>query len=605
MNQYATTTAMAPAQHLKGTEHSDHHQEQASRSETPLESNPSAEQAERPSPSPPTVTSTPPTSPSPPASTEDDKDGQTSAIEEMVAAPAGSGSPPSKAEIMVALAKGYADLFHTPDGDAFASIMVNNHHENVKIRSQDSRQWLGRLYYKETGKPVSGPAIKDALEVLEAEAKYDGPQIDTHLRYAWHEESIYVDLVNETWDQVQITRKGWTIIGSKDSPVKFYRAQGMAPLSIPIRGVTIDPLRSFLNIESESDWVMLVSWLVGSMKPSGPFAVLVLQGEQGTAKSTTARFLRDLIDPSAVPSQSLPRSERDLVIAASKSWVLNFDNLSYLSPMMSDAFCRLATGGGFRTRALYTDDSERLFNSIRPMIMNGISDIATRHDLADRSLIVQLPVIPKAKRVPEKELMRRWESNKRGLFGALCNALAVALANEASVRLPTLPRMADFATWATAGETAFGWEPGTFMREYENNQKALVEIALEADPVAVAVIRLIHRHRAHEYHGTASDLMILLNLNQDLASLKNWPKTPNKLSGRLKRAAASLREIGLNVEWTKSGDRMIHIVPTPAFKLDTEAPEHKSTAPVEDSGNPGEEAVALPDELYDDDTPVR
>ena len=121
-----------------------------------------------------------------------------------------------------------------------------------------------------------------------------------------------------------------------------------------------------------------------------PFPILVLQGEQGTAKSTTARLLRDLIDPSTVLSQSLPRSERDLVIAASKSWVINLDNLSNLSPEMSDAFCRISTGGGFRTRALYTDDNERLFNSMRPIIMNGISDFATRHDLADRSLIIQL-----------------------------------------------------------------------------------------------------------------------------------------------------------------------------------------------------------------------
>jgi len=185
-------------------------------------------------------------------------------------------------------------------------------------------------------------------------------------------------LCNGSWDQVQATKDGWKVIGSKDSPVKFYRAQGMAALPIPSREGSMDLLRQFLNIENGSDWVMIVSWLITSMRPDRPFTVLVLQGEQGTAKSTTARLLRDLIDPSTVLSQSVPKSERDLVIAASRSWVLNFDNLSYLSPAMSDALCRLSTGGGFRTRALYTDDGERLFSSIRPIIMNGISDFATR-----------------------------------------------------------------------------------------------------------------------------------------------------------------------------------------------------------------------------------
>jgi len=93
---------------------------------------------------------------------------------------------------------------------------------------------------------------------------------------------------------------------------------------------------------------------------------LALHGEQGTAKSTTGRTLRDLIDPKAAPMRSEPRNGHDLMIAAHNGWLLAFDNVSRLSPWLSDAICRLATGGGFATRELYSDTDEVLIDVQRP-----------------------------------------------------------------------------------------------------------------------------------------------------------------------------------------------------------------------------------------------
>lgn len=509
---------------------------------------------------------------------------------------ANSNVKESQALLMVTLAKGFTNtLFHTPNGEAFASIVVNEHAETHRVSSNDFSHWLGRLYYKETGKPASAQCMKEAIKTIEAECKYDGLEFPIHTRYAWHQGEIYIDLGDANRTQIRITKGECCTISSKDSPVKFCWNQGMSPLPVPNLQGSIDQLRPFLNFENESDWVVLVSWLVSCMRPDRPFPILVLQGEQGTAKSTTARLLRDLIDPSTVPSQSMPRSERDLVIAASKSWVLNLDNLSSLSPDMSDAFCRISTGGGFRTRSVYTNDSERLFNSMRPIIMNGISDFTTRHDLADRSLILQLPPIPKSKRKSEKDLMLDWEKAKPQIFGALCQAVSVALGNIDDVKLPDLPRMADFATWGTAAEPAFGWNTGTFIQAYEDNRMRLLDIALEADPVATAVIRLIEGQPAHEWRGTGSDLMRLMTrLNQDLASLKGWPRQPNVLSGKLGRAATSLREKGIEIEWTKSGDRKIHIhrnENAAPDSLDHVMPENNAQFPIEQVTNENLECV--------------
>ena len=500
-----------------------------------------------------------PTPPPPPRSNPS-MDGQGGKIEEQYIAPAKCGSAEAQAELLLDLGKANATFFHTPDGEAFASFSVGNRSETTRVKGNRFEQYLGMIFYRHTKKPPKAQAVKEAVATLEAEAIYDGTEFQIYTRYALHQGEIYIDLGDAVRTQIRITKGGCSMISSKDSPVKFCWNQGMAPLPLPNFQGSIDQLRQFLNLENESDWVMMVSWLVSCMRPEYPFPILVLQGEQGTAKSTTARLLRDLIDPSTVLSQSLPRSERDLVIAASKSWVINLDNLSSLSPEMSDAFCRISTGGGFRTRALYTDDNERLFNSTRPIIMNGISDFATRHDLADRSIIIQLPPIPKSKRVPEKELMRNWEKARPLIFGALCLSVSAALGNIDKVKLPILPRMADFATWGTAAEPSFGWKPGTFMQAHEDNRRRLLEITLDADPIAIAVIRFIQKQPAYEWSGTGSDLLRLMTmLSQDLASLKNWPRQPNVLSGRLRRVNASLREKGIEIEWTKSGDRKIHI----------------------------------------------
>ena len=104
-------------------------------------------------------------------------------------------------------------------------------------------------------------------------------------------------------------------------------------------------------------------------------------------------MLRSLIDPANPIARSAPYSEQDLVIAAKHNHVMAFDNLSTIKPAMADALCRIATGGGFGTRKLHSDSDEVLFTATRPILLNGIPDLANRPDLADRAVIVTLPVI--------------------------------------------------------------------------------------------------------------------------------------------------------------------------------------------------------------------
>jgi hypothetical protein len=138
-------------------------------------------------------------------------------------------------------------------------------------------------------------------------------------------------------------------------------------------------------------------------RPAGllpPHPLLVISGEQGSAKTVLSKMLRALVDPNAAPVRALPRDERELFIASSNSHVLA-DNISRLQAWPSDALCRLASGGGFAVRQLYTDQNEVLFDAARPVILDGIEEVITRPDLADRSIFLTLPPVGEARRQPE------------------------------------------------------------------------------------------------------------------------------------------------------------------------------------------------------------
>jgi hypothetical protein len=279
---------------------------------------------------------------------------------------------------------------------------------------------------------------------------------------------------------------------------------------------------------------------------------LAIYGEQGSAKSTTTRIVRELVDPNVAPLRSEPREPRDLMVAASNGWIIALENLSSLSVWLSDALCRLATGGGFSARQLYTDGEEKLFDAQRPVLLNGIVDVVTRPDLADRAVAITLPSIPEENRRPESEFWPRFNAAKPRILGALLDAVSMAIRNLPHTRLLRLPRMADFALWASAAEPALGVRPGTFLEVYGGNRAALNETALESSPVVPHLFRLLEEHRG-AWEGAAGQLLEALNkLAPDAAKRQgDWPSKSNALSGILRRIAPNLRQAGIDLTFDK------------------------------------------------------
>jgi len=462
---------------------------------------------------------------------------------------------PTQAQLLVELCSDL-ELFHTSDKECYAVVPVGNHKEILSLKNKQFRSYLSKRFYDQHCSVPGSQALQNALGVLQGRALYESEEKEVFVRTAHSDGSLYLDLCNDDWEVVEIKPEGWEIINNP--PVNFRRANAMLPIPKPVRGGQLAKLREFININTWGQWILIVSFLYCAIFPTGPYPILILQGEQGSAKSTTARILKELIDPSASPLRSFPRSERDLMISAKNGWVIAYDNLSGIKPTMSDTLCRLSTGGGFSTRGLYTDSDEVIFDAMRPIILNGIDDIANRNDLADRSLIVNLPRIPEEKRKLEQELWEEFKSAKPKILGALLDAVCFGLRNMDHVELESLPRMADFAKRVVAAEPKLPWNCGQFMKVYQQNRDEAALSVFESDPVAIALKAFIEN--VEEWEGTATELKNELerlvgedNFKYD----RSWPKRANYLSNRVSRIAPSLRSIGIDVNDKKVRGRKL------------------------------------------------
>jgi hypothetical protein len=450
------------------------------------------------------------------------------------------------------------ELFHTASGVAYADFIADGHRETWPIRSKHFRIWLRRCYYQASGAAAGAAVIGSALDLLEARAQFDAPERTVNIRIAEHGGCIYLDLVDEHWRAVEIGPDGWRVL--ERPPVRFRRSAGMLPLPIPESGGSIEALRPFLNLPDQNDLVLIVAWLLAGLRSGGPYPALVISGEQGSTKTVLSKLLRALVDPNVAPVRALPRDERELMIAANNGHMLAFDNLSGVSPWLSDALCRLASGGSFAVRRLYTDDEEVLFRAARPTLLNGIEDVIGRADLADRAIFLTLQPILEGHRRSESELWREFELARPRILGALLDAVGRGLRAIGSVHVDPLPRMADFALWVTACETGL-WSAGTFIRAYRANRKGAVEGMVDADPIAACVRELMSERSF--WNGSAADLLRISSARADrVDNNMAWPKTPRALAGQLRRAQTFLRGLGIDVAFARegrSGTRVIRI----------------------------------------------
>jgi hypothetical protein len=445
----------------------------------------------------------------------------------------------STADLLIEMTDERCDLFRDPDRCAYALIKSDGHQETWAVRSEGFREWLSFSFYQQYGRAPTDMAITTALATIEGKAKFDGEERLTYMRVATANGSIWIDLCNDKWQAVEVTVTGWKIVDAP--PVRFIRTASMRALPMPTVHNSLEALWDIVNVP-KSERLLVIAWMLECFRSTTPYALLELTGEQGSAKSTTQHFLRELIDPNRSNNRAAPKNVDDVFVAAQNAHLMSFENLSHLAAAYQDALCVLATGGGYSTRRLFTNTSETVIDLKRPIALNGIAIIVTAQDLTDRTLHIDLPTV--AARATAKEIQQAFDVHRDSIFGALLNVFAASLAmlQKVSTEDLKLPRMADFAQLGEAVYRVHGKPPGAFLQDYADRMRDSVHRSLEASPVAMAMLAYLEAN-PNGFEGTIGRLYeVLTGHRQDTEA---WPKSAKGMGDAFRRVAPALRQIGI------------------------------------------------------------
>lgn len=451
-------------------------------------------------------------------------------------------------------------LFHDQFKETHALFLVDDHHEVWKTRSKQFKRWLGQLLWENEGEAATSETLSTVLNVLDAQALFRGPMITLENRIAWHEGVVMYDLGDRKCRAVRVTADGWEIV--EKPPILFRRFAHQEEQVLPVRGGRLDTLfLPFVNLADKAQSPLLLVYLVSCLIPGIPHPIPNLHGPQGSAKTTLARMMRRIVDPSRMEVLSFPSNSREFVQQLAHHYFAFFDNISEISDSISDLLCRAVTGEGVSKRELYTDDEDIIYTFRRCIGLNGINPAAKKPDLLDRSILMKLERIPEEQRREERVVLEDFNAVRPQILGAVFDALSGAMRLRETIQLDRLPRMADFTRWGCAIAQTLGFKQEDFLSAYYANIAEQHQEAIQENPVAAAMKEFMESRT--KWSGSMSELLErLVEVAQtekiDTAA-KEWPKAANSLSRRLNEAKTNLVEIGITIHSEKGsqGKRMV------------------------------------------------
>ncbi|MER7968544.1 ATP-binding protein [Streptomyces sp. NPDC096080] len=461
------------------------------------------------------------------------------------------GDKNSGREVITAYAQEHFRYFRTADGTVYAQ--KNGHPVARPIRSQGTtgshRQELMVGLFHDGHGVFNGTALKEALDLIEALALTESVQA-VHIRVApGFDGATWLDLGRADGQSVRIHPTGWDITVPDPREVCWRRTQLTGELPLPVKdtnGKGIDALMRLCNFATAETECLAIAWLIGCLGPSVPVPAPFLTGPQGAGKSTGGRMLVRIVEGMTGDLRRAPKDEENLIAAVAAGWVTALDNLSHMTPDLSDAMCCIVTGAESVKRALFTDGDVHRARYRRPLLLTGIDVGVIRPDLAERLLPLRLER-PRVRRT-EAELWREYEEVLPVVLGSLLDLTVKVRAAEAET--PTDLRMADFAHLCAQLDTATGLGALT---AYRASLDDLNDDVIEGDLLAQTVLRHAETIAPGDAERRTSTewlhcLSTLYTADDPRPLPKGWPTTGKVLSDRLKRLQPTLAARGVLID---------------------------------------------------------
>lgn len=424
-------------------------------------------------------------------------------------------------------------------------------------------------FNRDEGRKLRKSDIKEINEQFQAHAEMAGIRRDVWYRVAPIPDGIEIDLGDAKYTRISIT--GGKVKYAKGSSTLFYRTPVTLPFIMPASKGDLDLLKKYINLNPAST-VLLIAWLTYTLAhpkaPATSYVILILQGDQGSGKSTLCHIIQCLVDPSIVGVQAFPRNQHDFAIGAQASHVLFFDNVRSIPRHLADTLSMAATGSAISTRQLYSDADQSILKLHVAPVLNGIHSFIDQPDLAQRCLQLHLNPLDGSNRSSKAEFINEFKADLPIIFRGLLDLTASILASLRSVKPENPERMFEFSHWLAAMEKAKGVPPGIYQIQYSAALNTTQLDTLLDDPLAAAIYELADNfpdpYGDYSWSGTPTELLEKLSEQVGKRSQysREWPKNPISLSKRLISIKAGLQSQDINIEFSKGKKRNITISKT-------------------------------------------
>lgn len=431
-----------------------------------------------------------------------------------------------------------------------AAIIPSKINKVTPLVSGFTQGWLLDEFFKARGTFPSQSDTTSSIGHADFLAQQQPSIGNVFFRFGFANNNHYIDMCNDADEVIEISNSNWNIL--QKSPVYFREFETQRALPTPSKNGDAFGIFNYLNIEQEEDKILLLPTLCTFPLANITKPIIGLLGDQDSGKTTTARMIRRLLDPSDPAENDFHPTKQNLCLVFYHNAVPLFDNLSAISQTVSDMFCRAYSGTGFQSRKLYTDYALISFSYKRSFIFTAINPPTEAKDFNARTITIQLSQIAGSCQIGDEKLFEQFDQDMPNILGGMLDVLVEAKRIAPGLNLPWKPRWADAFQYAAAAAEVLGYGANRYLKACRDNIAARTtqgpsQVAAHSkqEPALEAILSLMSAQRG-KFEGTTSNLLTAIAphcpSNLGPAAAKNWPDSPEKLGIALRRIKAALEE---------------------------------------------------------------
>ncbi len=450
--------------------------------------------------------------------------------------------------------------FVVSDNDScqvYVLVKNNDHLEILDLSNGKAKDWIRYVYYEETGENHSDDAYKNTISLFRSQAINNGTPHETiYNRIAMMDDVIYYDLTTPDWKFIKITKESVLIVDYDENMPIFVRKQQQKEQVKPLstKKDALDELVKLLRIQDKDRQIFKIH-LISMFLEACPIPLMIILGEHGSIKTTIAKSVKRIIDPSGENISSLPNKIEDLILHLANRYLANFDNVSGINDEVSDILCKAITGEGQSKRKLYTDTDEIILSYRRKLVLNGIFPYLDRTDLRDRMIRYETLPVKDSERISESEFNKQLIEILPYTMNQIFQSLQKTLLSHDSIKneLKYHPRMADFTVYGECISRTLNYEPFSFVERYKQKIEDDTLDIVESYPI-IQLIEMIMKEKikyektVSEFYREICSLAEMQGIDVDSKKKIRFPSSANKIKPHIERLKPNLRSLGFHVD---------------------------------------------------------